>query len=88
MPPNMPAAIGREAIKSRYQGFFDNPPPDSIRMERLEVIGDSADWMVDPEKLLILITNSNDNYKHLTVFLRDQNKSWKIAHLIWNSNSR
>ena len=44
MPPNAPAAVGREAIKSRYQSFFANRGSNLTGVEKLEVGGDLADW--------------------------------------------
>jgi|SRR5439155_12630741 len=84
MPPNAPAAVGREAIKSRYQSFFANRGSNLTGVEKLEVGGDLADWAALED--LVVITASTNGNKYLIVVVREPDKKWKIARLMWNSN--
>jgi ketosteroid isomerase-like protein len=84
MPPNIPAAVGPEAIKSRYQAFFDNPGSKPTGAEKLEVGGELRDWAHIGD--LLVITASNENYKYVVVLVRQPDTGWKIARLVWNSN--
>jgi ketosteroid isomerase-like protein len=84
MTPNAPAAIGSEAIKSRYQSFFDSPRSKPTGVEKLEVGGDLGDWAA--LKDLVVITASNSSNKYLIVVVREPDQHWRIARLIWNSN--
>lgn len=84
MPPNAPAAVGPEAIKSRYQAFFDNPDSKPTGAEKLEVGGELRDWAHMGD--LLVVTASNENYKYLVVLVRRSDTGWRIARLIWNSN--
>ena|SRR5438552_9414823 len=84
MPPNAPAAVGSEAIKSRYQDLFDNSGSKLTGVENLELGGDLADWAVLND--LVVITASNISNKYLIVVVREPDKQWKIARLIWNRN--
>jgi hypothetical protein len=38
MLPNAPAALGPEAIKSRYQNFFDNPGSKPTGADSLKLV--------------------------------------------------
>ena len=84
MPPNVPAAVGPEAIKSRYQAFFDNPGSKPTGAEKLEIGGELRDWAHVGD--LLVITASNETYKYLVVLVRRSDTGWRIARLIWNSN--
>ena len=84
MPPNMPAAVGPDAIKSRYQSFFDNPGSKPTGAERLEVAGELRDWAHIGD--LLVITASNETYKYVVVLVRRPETGWRMARLIWNAN--
>ena len=84
MPPNAPAAVGPKTIKSRYQSFFDNPVSKPTGAEKLEVDGELRDWAHIGD--LLVITASNESYKHVVVLVRRPDAGWKIARLIWNGN--
>jgi ketosteroid isomerase-like protein len=84
MPPNASAAVGPEAVKSRYQSFFDSPGSEPTGAEKLEVGGELRDWAHVGD--LLVITASNENYKYLVVLVRQPDTGWKIAPLIWNGN--
>jgi ketosteroid isomerase-like protein len=84
MPPNASAAVGSEAIKSRYQSFFDNPASTPTGAEKLEVGGELRDWAHIGD--LLVITASNESYKYVVVLVRRPDAGWKIARLTWNGN--
>jgi len=84
MPPNESAAVGPEAIKDRYQAYFEKSGSKLKGAESLEVGGDVRDWARLGD--LLAITASNSKYKYIVVLVHAQDDGWKIARLIWNTN--
>ena len=84
MPPNEAAAVGPEAIKGRYQAFFQKSGSKPTGAENLEVGGDLRDWAHVGD--LLVITASNNTYKYVAVLVHQPDKAWRIARLIWNAS--
>ena len=91
MYANGPAAIGKEAIRTRQQGFADQVTFEESRS--VEEVVASGDWaFVRWTGTGTVIPkdggeSSEFDRKGITIFQRQADKSWKIARVIWNSEN-
>ena len=91
LPPNRPAVIGREAIRSFVQSDFDLFTMNfAEEVVEVEVAGDLA---VIWTNYTVTLTFKNDgaqvtnNGKWLKVLKRQPDGSWKFSRNIWNSDN-
>jgi ketosteroid isomerase-like protein len=92
LPPNEPAVLGREAIRTRYQAQFDRFKCElAATTEELKVTGDwSFAWGFYQIKLTPkdgAAPSLQDNGKYLAIFGRDDDGSWKFARDMFNSDN-
>jgi len=90
MPPNAPAAVGKEAIKSAWQASFDQFASElTITTEETETAGD---WTFGRGTYTVVLTPkaggepTEDTGKWLSISRRQTDGSWKIHRHIWNSD--
>ena len=85
-----PAAIGKEAIRTRQQRFRDQATFEETRSVEEVVV--SGDWAFVRWAGTGTVTpkdggeSSEFNRKGITIFQRQPDNSWKVARAIWNSN--
>ena len=91
LPPNRPAVIGREAIRSFVQSDFDTFTMNfADEIVEVEVAGDLA---VIWSNYTVTLTPKDDgepienNGKWLKVLKRQPDGSWKFSRNIWNSDN-
>ncbi len=91
LPPNRPAVIGREAIRSFVQSDFDLFTMNfADEIVEVEVAGDLA---VIWSNYTVTLTPKDDgepienNGKWLKVLKRQPDGSWKFSRNIWNSDN-
>ena len=91
LPPNRPAVIGREAIRSFVQSDFDLFTMNfADEIVEVEVAGDLA---VIWTNYTVTLTPKDDgepienNGKWLKVLKRQPDGSWKFSRNIWNSDN-
>ena len=91
LPPNRPAVIGKEAIRSFLQSDLDQFSMDfADEIVEIEVAGDLA---VIWSNYTVTLTPKDDgesiesNGKWLKVLKRQPDGSWKFSRNIWNSNN-
>ncbi|MFQ5889195.1 MAG: YybH family protein [Gemmatimonadota bacterium] len=90
MPPNEPALIGAEAIRSWLQAFFEQGVLEAdLWTDEIQVAGDLAyGWgtyglTVTPGAGQPL----TDSGKWVAIFQRQPDGSWKAARNMWNSDN-
>lgn len=89
-PPNSPALVGKDTLRSVYKQFFEESDLDcSIQVEEL-VIADQ--WAYERSVWTCTSTTKetggsvhmeNENF---SIYERQPDGSWKLARFIWNSN--
>lgn len=89
MRENMPAAVGREALRVAYKEIFAALKVDlSFSIQETEVMGDMA-WLRSTSKGRVKMLSSGvetaNSFDELVVFRRDQ-ASWKIRSYMYGSN--
>jgi uncharacterized protein (TIGR02246 family) len=91
LPPNRPAVIGREAIRSFVQSDFDTFTMNfADEIVEVEVAGDLA---VIWSNYTVTLTPKDDGEpientgKWLKVLKRQPDGSWKFSRNIWNSDN-
>ena len=91
LPPNRPAVIGREAIRSFLQSDVDTFTMNfADEIVEVEVAGDLA---VVWTNYTVTLTSKDDgeqienNGKWLKVLKRQPDGSWKFSRNIWNSDN-
>lgn len=93
MPPNEPAVIGKEAIRTRWQAFFDRYTTNNVTVSSEEIIV-AGDWAFDRGTYTIALPavegskTIEESGKYLGIASRQPDGSWRWSRLIWNSNSR
>lgn len=90
MPQSRPAVIGKDAIRSLYQSFFEGfTIMGECKVEEVEVSGDLGYFWVNYTLTATPKADGNqikDNSKSVFILRRQDDNSWKIARLINNSN--
>ncbi len=88
MPPNEPAIIGKESLRSRMQANLDqntyqlDNPPEEVQV--------SGDWAFARGTYTVTVTPKAGGEsiqlegKYLVVFQKQPDGSWKAARDIWN----
>lgn len=89
MREDMPAAVGRDALKAAYREVFAALKVDlSFSIQETEVMGDMA-WLRSTSKgqVKVLSTGAEttNSFDELVVFRRDQ-AGWKIRSYMYGSN--
>lgn len=89
MREDMPAAVGREALKAAYREVFAALKVDlAFSIQETEVMGDMA-WLRSTSKGRVKIlssgTETTNSFDELVVFRRDQG-GWKIRSYMYGSN--
>ena len=89
MRENMPAAVGREALRVAYKEVFAALKVDlSFSIQETEVMGDMA-WLRSTSKGRVKVLSSGaetvNSFDELVVFRRDQ-AGWKIRSYMYGSN--
>jgi ketosteroid isomerase-like protein len=91
MPPNAPANVGRQAIRSWAQSFFGAFRTQfALSVEEVQMTGD---WAFERGAYRITLTSKaggeplQDIGKYITIYQRQPGGSWKVARDIWNSNT-
>lgn len=89
MREDMPAAVGREALKAAYGEIFAALKVDlAFSIQETEVVGDMA-WLRSTSKGRVKIlssgTETTNSFDELVVFRRDQ-AGWKIRSYMYGSN--
>ena len=90
MAPRKTAAIGKEAVKTYYQGIFDEFEVQlDSHYEEIKVSGDMAYGRGEAVVRLVpkdggksAVTSS----KYLNILKRQPDGNWKTTHDIWNDN--
>jgi ketosteroid isomerase-like protein len=89
MRENMPAAVGREALRVAYKEVFAALKVDlSFSIQETEVMGDMA-WLRSTSKGRVKVLSSGaetvNSFDELVVFRLDQ-AGWKIRSYMYGSN--
>ena len=90
MPPNIPALVGKDAIRNFYQPFFEQYAIDIN--ETCEEVIVCGDWAFVRGTYTYTITPkmggepSRDSGKLVAFHKRQPDGSWMIYRNIWNSN--
>jgi uncharacterized protein (TIGR02246 family) len=91
MPPNAPAAMGKEAIQANLQSRFEQATFE-VTITQAEAVG-MGEWAYGRGTYTAKITPKaggaaiEDNGKYLNVLAHQPDGSWKIARHIWNSDN-
>lgn len=90
MPPHFPANVGAKAIQGWCGGFLSMfRCRFSLDVDEVRVAGD---WAIERGRYTIKLTPSgggaaiDDFGKYITIYEREGESRWKIAHDIWNTN--
>jgi ketosteroid isomerase-like protein len=89
MRENMPAAVGRDALRAAYKEVFAALKVDlAFSIQETEVVGDIA-WLRSTSKGKVKVLSSGaetvNSFGELVVFRREQG-SWKIRSYMYGSN--
>jgi uncharacterized protein (TIGR02246 family) len=90
MPANAPAASGKEAIQSYFQGQ-NSQFSFELAVSQAEVLA-AGDWVFSRGTFTAKVTPKaggdaiEDSGKYLNVLRQEPDGSWKIARHIWNSD--
>ena len=91
MPPNQPANVGREMIRSWSQAFLQPfRATFALSVKELRVSGDSAfEWGGYTISLVPKPGGEamEDVGKYITIYERQADGSWKVSRDIWNSDN-
>ena len=91
MPPNAPANVGQEMIRSWSQAFLD-----TFRTEFRLLVDEvrlTDDWAFERGTYTITLTLKaggellHDVGKYITIYQRQAEGTWGVARDIWNSNN-
>jgi hypothetical protein len=91
MPPNHPANVGVEAISGWSGGFATFDAEFALSPEEVRPTG--PDWAFERGSYSISLTPRaggdpiRDAGKYITLYQRQGDSTWLMAHDIWNSNS-
>ena len=90
MPPNQPAAIGKEAVRSYYQFVEENSYSIEYPSDEIKVAGDFA-FRRGTFKGTLTLEESGEtvsiNNKGMLLLQKQTDGSWKISHAVFNSNT-
>ena len=91
MPPNAKIEEGKDAVRQWGQPYFDQfTITQTASFDEVKISGDWA-FVRGPYKDELVPKNEGDTVvdigKFLYIFERQADKSWKITHAIWNSDS-
>ncbi|TAJ85863.1 SgcJ/EcaC family oxidoreductase [Reyranella sp.] len=89
MRENMPAAVGRDALRAAYEEVFAALKVDlAFSIQETEVVGDIA-WLRSTSKGKVKVLSSGaettNSFDELVVFRREQG-GWKIRSYMYGSN--
>ncbi len=91
MPPNSPIVIGKDSLRSGYEGFLEaNTVEISSTVEDIQV---SGDWAFLRLSFTDSITpkdggdTTTGGGKWVLIFERQADRSWRIATEIWHSDA-
>ena len=91
MPPNTPANVGKEMIRSWSQAFLGAFGAGfALSVEEGRVLGD---WAFERGTYRITLTPKaggtpiEDTGKYITLYQRQPGGGWRMARDIWNSNN-
>ena len=89
MRENMPAAVGRDALRAAYKEVFAALKVDlAFSIQETEVVGDIA-WLRSTSKGKVKVLSSGaettNSFDELVVFRREQG-GWKIRSYMYGSN--
>ena len=91
MPPNASANVGRQAIRSWVQGFFDAFRTQfGLSVDEVRVAGD---WAFERGACRITLTPKaggepiQDIGNYITIYGRQPGGAWGMARDIWNSDN-
>ena len=91
MPPDRPAVIGQEALRARYETTFDQSTFEFTRFVEEVVV--AGDWAFGRWTDTGTVTSkaggepSEISSKGIFILQRQPDGSWKIARVIWNSDT-
>ena len=88
MLPDLPAMVGKDALRAYYQEAFSQLSIESLEMTAAETHV-AGDWAFSRGKFEETVTPSGGDAfdvvgKYLFIFHRESDGSWKIARLIGN----
>lgn len=90
MPPNAPANVGRESIRSWSDAFLGMfRAAFALSVAEVQVVGD---WAFERGTYWIALTPRagggliQDNGKYITIYQRQPGGPWRIARDIWNTD--
>jgi len=88
MPPDLPAIVGKDALRAYYEEAFSQLSIESLEMTAAETHV-AGDWAFSRGKFEETVTPSGGDAfdvvgKYLFIFHREADGSWKIARLIGN----
>jgi uncharacterized protein (TIGR02246 family) len=91
MPPNAPANLGRETIRTWSQAFLAPfRAAFALAVDEVQVAGD---WAFERGTYTITLTHKaggepmQDIGKYITIYERQPSGAWGMARDIWNSNN-
>jgi uncharacterized protein (TIGR02246 family) len=92
MPPNFPANVGRDNIQAWSGAFLGAFRAEfSLAPEEVQIAG--AEWAFERGTYKITLTPKaggepmQDAGKYITIYQRQPDESWSMAHDIWNSSN-
>jgi len=91
MPPDKPAAVGKEAIQASLQSQLDQVTFE-VAISQEEAAG-ADDWAFSRGTYTIKVTPKaggkaiENSGKYLNILRRQSDGSWKIARHIWNTDT-
>ena len=90
MPPEKPAAAGRQAIEAVFRTTFDRFSAKlNIAFDEIEIAGD---WAFERGSYALTLTPKaggepiQETGKYLMILRTDSDGSWKLARDIWNAD--
>ncbi len=88
MPPDLPAMVGKDALRAYYEEAFSQLSIESLEMTAAETHV-AGDWAFSRGNFEQTVTPSGGDAfnvvgKYLFIFHREADGSWKIARLIGN----
>ena len=91
MPPNAPANVGQEMIRSWSQTFLDTSRTEFRLL--VDEVWLTDDWAFERGTYTITLTLKargeplHDIGKYITIYQRQSEDTWGVASDIWNSNN-
>ena len=91
LPPNMPGARGRSAVKELFDGMFKQMGPPTLKLSTDEVteLGDTA-YEVGTYTMKAQPPGGaavSDTGKYVVIWKRQRDGAWKLHVDIWNSDT-